>query len=824
MVSWMDVGPCCNTACPMNSSCKKFCPPPRTIVEDDPQAILQAKCICTCYGMQHEFVGATLAQTPAASMRPAAGPSQPAAKPTTAPSSNKPYVSLGHAATDRKARMTDKLADGIKAKVYDPSYQRSKLGPIPRSARPRRPSPNRSQSARPPPPLPKEASVIELTVVLIPETSEVNDETCTMPTQRRMKVLHGLGYVVDLHVPVDASPSDLTRLIEAKFSVLPVFQSKQADFLLWRLLCIKAVGQGSAAQLVPHIKATNVTVYDFRVAGSSHRQATEFGKYVYIALSRNSIDLPLDTKDKPTKAESDSEFPLPNGKNAIIPNAPQKHLPFRGMILRNSLKLRQPKIGLNLRDPRLRRLLNEPTDFTETCASQRPGNKWPTHPINPYATPILAAGQIQRHLQNLQNPSLGEGNLAGVIFLVTFELFHTLTFVLDLPSEFVGADVPPKNFAVGAFGLEPIILVLYHFHRFLWGRSCDLPADEIQRHSDMVDSHGAAICSALLSFRSIVEREHYDPPDFIWMRKILRTRSHIFPIAESEQRFTVLGLSMFVDAPELFERHIDRDFNRDENGRINDDDCLIVGEHGLHGLMALVDYLLDDLPTEHESYQALFELFSGLCQNLGNRMNNYNKSHRKQKASNSGNRKGGSKPPSTSSSYNTRSGGSQESDSASVHEFEPTEEEREAFNHSHEFDFPEEEGEAFDRSHSDRSRKTFDSHSPAIPACVQSPESDPYHELHMLEHLFIERQSPSSSKPLLNSKRLRRRFLSAPCSVVQLNVFSIQTLFAANNGARIPTSKTIRSIFHPDRNLDTQNSEAQEDVAWRDVCSDMTNC
>ncbi|KAK7041100.1 hypothetical protein R3P38DRAFT_2768491 [Favolaschia claudopus] len=726
MVSWMDVGPCCNTACPMNSSCKKFCPPPRTIVEDDPQAILQAKCICTCYGMQHEFVGATQAQTPAASMRPAAGPSQPAAKPTTAPSSNKPYVSLGHAATDRKARMTDKLADGIKAKVYDPSYQVTVPCGFLRSAQSSGRSKKRKASSTIAEPKPKrktaaavakEASVIELTVVLIPETSEVNDETCTMPTQRRMKVLHGLGYVVDLHVPVDASPSDLTRLIEAKFSVLPVFQSKQADFLLWRLLCIKAVGQGSAAQLVPHIKATNVTVYDFRVAGSSHRQATEFGKYVYIALSRNSIDLPLDTKDKPTKAESDSEFPAsPMGKNAIIPNAPQKHLPFRGMILRNSLKLRQPLIF----------------GIEDRSESPRP----------PPASPIERAYRLHG---NLCKPA-GPGT----------------------KSWFVGADVPPKNFAVGAFGLEPIILVLYHFHRFLWGRSCDLPADEIQRHSDMVDSHGAAICSALLSFRSIVEREHYDPPDFIWMRKILRTRSHIFPIAESEQRFTVLGLSMFVDAPELFERHIDRDFNRDENGRINDDDCLIVGEHGLHGLMALVDYLLDDLPTEHESYQALFELFSGLCQNLGNRDEQLQQGQPKGRVEASVHelelQHSQWRILSTNHSL-------QESDSASVHEFEPTEEEREAFNHSHEFDFPEEEGEAFDRSHSDRSRKTFDSHSPAIPACVQSPESDPYHEPAHAGTPLYRAPEPLVVKTIAEFEEASKK----------LNVFSIQTLFAANN-------------------------------------------
>ncbi|KAJ7429698.1 hypothetical protein B0H11DRAFT_1944372 [Mycena galericulata] len=118
---------------------------------------------------------------------------------------------------------------------------------------------------------------------------------------------------------------------------------------------------------------------------------------------------------------------------------------------------------------------------------------------------------------------------------------------------------------------------------------------------------------------------HYDPPKFATVRKILRTRREIFASADEDERFTVLNLSVSRDSPDEFSIRINKDFAIDSNGNIMNDACLLVGEHGIDGFMALVDEVLDVLSFSHESYEALYNLFDATCGALGHRMMNYNK-------------------------------------------------------------------------------------------------------------------------------------------------------------------------------------------------------
>ncbi|KAK6974409.1 hypothetical protein R3P38DRAFT_2811971 [Favolaschia claudopus] len=205
---------------------------------------------------------------------------------------------------------------------------------------------------------------------------------------------------------------------------------------------------------------------------------------------------------------------------------------------------------------------------------------------------------------------------------------------------------------------------------------------------ETVDVHGRAICAALIHFRSLVHREFYDPPEFINIRRILRTRANIFPVnaqitsigkeASENDRLEVLRLNIFDDHPDLFAGLLMEDFALDSKGTFSEDGLLRVGEHGLEGFMAMVDTILDVLPIAHESYYPLLKLFGDLCQQLGNRMSNYNKNYAKKKEAGDKDKKAqdtGERKP--KSGYSTRSGrGSQESDSASsdyesVHEFKP---------------------------------------------------------------------------------------------------------------------------------------------------------
>ncbi|KAJ7689874.1 hypothetical protein B0H16DRAFT_1487098 [Mycena metata] len=124
---------------------------------------------------------------------------------------------------------------------------------------------------------------------------------------------------------------------------------------------------------------------------------------------------------------------------------------------------------------------------------------------------------------------------------------------------------------------------------------------------DQVDVYGTAIYSALLNFRTLVDREHSDPPDVAGVRKILCTRRAIFGTADEDERFTVLNLSVSRDDPETFVIRINKDFYIDDQGNILSDECLVVGEHGIDGFMSLMDELLDVLPVSHGSYEALYE-------------------------------------------------------------------------------------------------------------------------------------------------------------------------------------------------------------------------
>ncbi|KAJ7076553.1 hypothetical protein B0H15DRAFT_805557 [Mycena belliarum] len=193
--------------------------------------------------------------------------------------------------------------------------------------------------------------------------------------------------------------------------------------------------------------------------------------------------------------------------------------------------------------------------------------------------------------------------------MVEFDLLQELEFVLDFQQDVA----PQKNFRLGPHGLEPIINLLCRFRRFVKASSISLPMGDVEACVVKVDLYGAAIYSALLSFRAAVDREHYDPPDFAGIRKVLRTRREIFPVADDTERFTVLGLCL------------------NEEGRIVSDDCLLVGHHGIDGFMMLADDVLDVLPVDHASYERLCELFGGVCKHLGQRMSNYTKSHGKQK-------------------------------------------------------------------------------------------------------------------------------------------------------------------------------------------------
>ncbi|KAJ7491622.1 hypothetical protein B0H11DRAFT_2008491, partial [Mycena galericulata] len=435
----------------------------------------------------------------------------------------------------------------------------------------------------------EKGGVVDLTLVLV------------MPTATKMRNLHRHGYIKYVSFPSTSSPSDISLLISDTFSAIPAIDKGKVDLMLWRLLCVISIGQGMPAS-------------------TTHRQAKEFKKCVYIALPRYAGNLPLEAENETDESgagesedlpESPTKSPTSPPPRDPSPPTPKSPSPAPS---EQSAEFGDGPIG---------------DAFGLLSNMRRPSatkSWWPLHTTAPYGGALEVVPMIQRQINRSQNAP-GVLSVDAILHLVEHDLFPEIGFVLD----FGDAAQHEANFRLGPHGLESIVDVLYRFRRFLLGPDMFIPAAHIKKYVERVDEYSAAIYSGLLNFRNSVDREHYDPPKFATVRKILRTRREIFASADEDERFTVLNLSASRDSPDEFSIRINKDFAIDSNGNIMNDACLLVGEHGIDGFMALVDEVLDVLPFSHESYEALYNLFDATCGAVGHRMMNYNKSHGKKK-------------------------------------------------------------------------------------------------------------------------------------------------------------------------------------------------
>ncbi|KAF8206721.1 hypothetical protein K438DRAFT_1963037 [Mycena galopus ATCC 62051] len=324
MVSWSDLSRCTNSDCPFKGSCRKFCPPiPLGDVEE--QIILLALCVCTCRGMQHE---AGPLDAPATSTSTPAGNRPP---PPAAPGLGGGFSSVGDASRARKAKMNAHLMEDFKVNVLDPTSKVhqdawAKLSSRPDAKRKKPPSASAEPLPKRKAPAPTPESV-ELTLVLVEDTKAVNQGQYLLPTATKMRDLHRLGYIKAVSFEGMISAADVSRLVpeafESTFESAPALKQRAADLLLWRLLCIRSITNGKKSQLLPHALAVpKVTLQDLKMASASHRQAKEFKKCVYIALSRSAGNLPYDESDNGAMASDGTEY-FPDS----IPPSPSKPAP-----------------------------------------------------------------------------------------------------------------------------------------------------------------------------------------------------------------------------------------------------------------------------------------------------------------------------------------------------------------------------------------------------------------------------------------------------------------------------------------------------------------
>ncbi|KAJ7457978.1 hypothetical protein B0H11DRAFT_2062122 [Mycena galericulata] len=552
--------------------------------------------------------------------------------------------------------MNSDLMEEVKANVFDPTskiHQNawSKLSSRPDSKRKKPATPSNEPVAKRKPSVAKTSArvekggVVDLTLVLVENTKEVNRGEYVMPTATKMRSLHQHGYIKYVSFPSTSSPSDISRLISDTFSAIPAIDTGKVDLMLWRLLCVISLGQGMPSLLKPHSAATNIALQDLQMASTTHRQAKDFKKCVYIALPRYAGNLPLETENDTDESGAGESEDLPESPTKSPKSARQKPAssqPASGSARPPSAKpsVSPPSRDLSPPAPQSPSPApsEQPADFGDGPISdafrllsnmRRPSatkSWWPLQTTAPYGGALEVVPMIQRQI-NRSRGVPGVLSVDAILHLVEHDLFPEIGFVLD----FGDAVQHEANFRLGPHGLESIVDVLYRFRRFLLGPDMYIPPAHIKNYVERVDEYSAAIYSGLLNLRNSVDREHYDPPNFATVRKILRTRREIFASADEDERFTVLNLSVPRDSPDEFSIRINNDFAINSNGNIMNDACLLVGAHGIDGFMALVDEVLDVLPFSHESYEALYNLFNATCGALGHRMMNYNKSHGKKK-------------------------------------------------------------------------------------------------------------------------------------------------------------------------------------------------
>ncbi|KAJ7613559.1 hypothetical protein FB45DRAFT_268196 [Roridomyces roridus] len=251
------------------------------------------------------------------------------------------------------------------------------------------------------------------------------------------------------------------------------------------------------------------------MASSTHRQAKEFKKCVYIALPINSGRLPFDGNESDTTSDSDDlpESPIkpaaPRPSNAM-PSAETTMGDEKKASAPDPPKFDVPKTG-PLDD--VRRLL---------ANVHRPSPKqgwWPTVTPGLYAGALVVIPQFQNYIQQSQNGASTALATDTILTLFTHGFFPQIAFVLD----FAAYD-ESTQFCIGPHALEPIVNVLLLLRRF----ALNSGGAQAQTCVEQVDVYGAAIFSAVLTFRNTVDRELYDPPNVASVRRLLNNRRDHF--------------------------------------------------------------------------------------------------------------------------------------------------------------------------------------------------------------------------------------------------------------------------------------------------------
>ncbi|KAK7016623.1 hypothetical protein R3P38DRAFT_3361298 [Favolaschia claudopus] len=231
---------------------------------------------------------------------------------------------------------------------------------------------------------PKETSSgeTELTLVLVEGTEAVNEGVYRMPSALNVFIYVAMLYHT-LSLPTALPLTFHGQLQNASLPFLPFRASRQteADLILWRLLCVESVVKGAPALMLPHLKATGITLSD---------------------LIMESLPSP------PPSSHSDNELNDPG---------PEMELPESDLACKPSSNRSWVRI-------------------VPFCSLMIVFSKWPSGPIKPYAEVNNIAALVLRQINRAQDPEAEASSCGHLIYMVRYELLPQLPFIFDFENEF----------------------------------------------------------------------------------------------------------------------------------------------------------------------------------------------------------------------------------------------------------------------------------------------------------------------------------------------------------------------------------------------------
>ncbi|KAF6747405.1 hypothetical protein DFP72DRAFT_854382 [Ephemerocybe angulata] len=538
-----------------------------------------------------------------------------------------------------------------------------------------------SSSRVPRPPKLSASQKCDFLVSFLPETNRIYEEGnpgVDQPSPQDLRALQLAGHVVTVYADANMSPREIDRHFRSALARCAFMKGDITKLEGWKVLLKVDQGKGKRALLKLFALANGedlsyTDLYSMRVP--YHRQGqtrSEFKNILYIAgpKSAGTIEVPGYRKVESEGEESGSEESGDGGddgegdeesegeageSNATDSDVDEKldHgggaaetvTPDENRKSKDESKLRASSAEQSETEPDTPEKLDSSSFVLAHRLSYNlrgaKGNFWWPEP--PHTYPYSLAF---RRLDGMLHPALAAfkkdpspatlQDLRSALskFIPSLAFLIELDDALSEPSAEANSNIEFEEvFRLGPAGLEPLIAMghrLYHFLKM----SGAVEAVGLKACNEIIavlEPSGLAILNLIKLFRDGVDRSNFDPPGFADLRQVLNSQVSYFKDATEAQTLRIFDLSFDTATVEDFKDALIADFGSLVEPSKIPDDALLLGCYGIHGLIDVFDYLLDELPLDHILHDDLYDVFQPFAMTLSRKISNFKKSYTKKK-------------------------------------------------------------------------------------------------------------------------------------------------------------------------------------------------